>query len=170
MARPEQISRSFNVREFAVSASRPDLVRPLPDCYRWPITLLARGPLQDVRDAIGSAVTILSGYRSVELNRAVGGSATSQHTVGEAADWTCVDVDHAWEIVLDSIRLGVWDGVVGQVIRYPDRGFVHLALSSNRYPLPTPCVHLPSHGLTYRQIQPNGAAYQQLLQSVGYEG
>jgi zinc D-Ala-D-Ala carboxypeptidase len=42
--------------------------------------------LQPLRDIVGRPVSINSGYRSPALNRAVGGSTTSQHSHGEAAD------------------------------------------------------------------------------------
>jgi len=44
--------------------------------------------LQPVRDYIGSPARINSGYRSQELNKAIGGSKSSQHMVGQAADIT----------------------------------------------------------------------------------
>lgn len=45
--------------------------------------------LEAVRIRLGGApIHISSGYRSPEVNRAVGGSATSQHMRGEAADFT----------------------------------------------------------------------------------
>lgn len=42
--------------------------------------------LQPLRDAWGGSITITSGYRCPELNRAVGGSSTSAHLSGYAAD------------------------------------------------------------------------------------
>ena len=42
---------------------------------------------QPVRDHFGKVVGINSGYRSPELNTAVGGSKTSQHCNGQAADF-----------------------------------------------------------------------------------
>ena len=42
--------------------------------------------LEPLRDAFGEPVTVSSGYRSKTLNAAVGGSPTSQHMRGEAAD------------------------------------------------------------------------------------
>lgn len=47
---------------------------------------LAETILQPVRDANGPAY-IVSGYRPPELNQLVGGSPTSQHCHGEAADF-----------------------------------------------------------------------------------
>lgn len=43
--------------------------------------------LEQVRAVVGKPLIISSGYRSVEVNRAVGGSATSQHCKGCAADF-----------------------------------------------------------------------------------
>jgi hypothetical protein len=42
--------------------------------------------IQPVRSHYGRVMTINSGYRSPELNRAIGGAGTSQHCRGEAAD------------------------------------------------------------------------------------
>lgn len=47
---------------------------------------LCTAVLQPLRDHLGVPITITSGYRAPALNRAVGGSSTSQHMTGEAAD------------------------------------------------------------------------------------
>jgi hypothetical protein len=49
------------------------------------LKLLSEMVLQPIRDLFG-AVTVNSGYRSVAVNSAVGGSPTSDHTKGQAAD------------------------------------------------------------------------------------
>ena len=46
--------------------------------------------LETVRALLGNRpILVTSGYRSPEVNRAVGGSATSAHMRGEAADFIC---------------------------------------------------------------------------------
>ena len=45
--------------------------------------------LQPLRTALGLPVDVSSGYRCLRLNTAVGGSATSAHPLGYAADITC---------------------------------------------------------------------------------
>ena len=45
--------------------------------------------LEQVVKLLGHSITISSGYRSKTLNAAVGGSKTSQHVHGLAADFTC---------------------------------------------------------------------------------
>lgn len=41
---------------------------------------------QPIRDHFGVPIGISSGYRSLSLNRIIGGSQTSQHSLGEALD------------------------------------------------------------------------------------
>lgn len=50
-------------------------------------TVLAPG-MQRIRDLLASPIAVSSGYRSPAVNKAIGGSATSQHTRGEACDFT----------------------------------------------------------------------------------
>lgn len=45
--------------------------------------------LDFIRDGLGQPVIVTSGYRSPEVNAAVGGSKTSAHCHGLAADFTC---------------------------------------------------------------------------------
>ena len=47
---------------------------------------LTENVLDLLRERWGKPIVVTSGYRSAELNRMVGGVATSQHTKGEAAD------------------------------------------------------------------------------------
>ena len=44
--------------------------------------------LQPIRDKLGKPMVISSGYRNSEVNKLVGGVATSQHTKGQAVDFT----------------------------------------------------------------------------------
>jgi hypothetical protein len=51
---------------------------------------LAENVFQPIRDHFGVPIKISSGYRSAALNKAIGGSSTSQHCQGEAID---IDMD-----------------------------------------------------------------------------
>ena len=51
---------------------------------------LAENVFQPIRDHFGVPIHISSGYRSKALNKAIGGSLTSQHCQGEAID---IDMD-----------------------------------------------------------------------------
>ena len=52
--------------------------------------LLAENVFQPIRDHFGVPIILSSGYRSKELNTAVGGALSSQHCTGEAID---IDMD-----------------------------------------------------------------------------
>ena len=67
-------------RERIDNTPGPDIVANL--------RLLAEG-LERVRMLTGLPLEISSAYRCPELNRRVGGTETSQHTQGLAADFTC---------------------------------------------------------------------------------
>lgn len=71
-----QLSPSFKVREFACKGS--DVVL-LDD----ELVVL----LQCIREHFGKPVYITSGYRTAAHNAAVGGSKSSQHLLGRAADF-----------------------------------------------------------------------------------
>lgn len=48
--------------------------------------LIAQKVFQPLRDHFDAPILVSSGYRSEALNKAIGGSATSQHSKGEALD------------------------------------------------------------------------------------
>ncbi|MCM1068252.1 MAG: D-Ala-D-Ala carboxypeptidase family metallohydrolase [Muribaculaceae bacterium] len=59
------------------------------------LTALVENILDPLREAWGRPIRVNSGYRSPQLNKAVGGVPTSQHLTGEAADITTgSDVDN----------------------------------------------------------------------------
>ena len=79
--------------------------------------VLAPG-MQRVRNLLGQPVLVTSGYRSLEVNAAVGGSRASQHTQGLAADFICPEfgtpksvtkylLQHAGELRFDQL---IWEG------------------------------------------------------------
>lgn len=43
--------------------------------------------LERIRSTLGKPIVVTSGYRSPEVNRAVGGVSSSDHTLGQAADF-----------------------------------------------------------------------------------
>lgn len=83
--------------------------------------------VQRVRDRFGTTV-INSGYRSPALNKAVGGSATSQHCKGEAADIECPGVANA-EVAQWIVDNCDFDQVILEFYTpgIPDSGWVHVS-------------------------------------------
>jgi zinc D-Ala-D-Ala carboxypeptidase len=81
--------------------------------------------LQEVRALLNHrAILVSSGYRSPELNQAVGGSATSDHCKGFAADFICPSYGTPNDIVR---AIAASDLSFKQVIREFDR-WVHLSI------------------------------------------
>jgi len=62
------------------------------EAHLQPLTLVCT-MLERIRAHFGRAVIIHSGYRSSALNAEIGGSRTSQHVKGEAADFHVSGVD-----------------------------------------------------------------------------
>lgn len=67
-------------------------------------------------------VGVNSGFRNDELNKAVGGAATSHHRLGYAADLTCANLVGLVNVLKDHIDQ------IDQLIYYPKRGFVHVSI------------------------------------------
>jgi hypothetical protein len=51
------------------------------------LTALCVNVLEPLRERVKKPIIVSSGFRSVTINRRIGGSKTSQHTKGEAADF-----------------------------------------------------------------------------------
>lgn len=89
-----KISKNFTWAEFTASdtAKRLGILNQITDWdVRDNVIALVENVLQPLRDAYGKPININSGYRCAELNKKVGGVATSQHTKGQAADCGCDD-------------------------------------------------------------------------------
>jgi zinc D-Ala-D-Ala carboxypeptidase len=83
-----QLSEHFELAEFLVSetaARRGIANEPSPEVIEN-LRRLCQSVLEPLRIKLGRPVVITSGYRSPELNRAVGGSKNSHHMQGRAAD------------------------------------------------------------------------------------
>ena len=79
--------------------------------------------LQPLREAIGKPISINSGYRCPELNKAVGGVLTSQHVKGEAADLSISGKAGDLLEVLEESGLPF-----DQAILYRKKNFLHVSL------------------------------------------
>ena len=83
-----RLSKHFTLDEFIKSATATRLgIDNTPDekvlnC----IQALVDNVLEPLRVHYGRPIIITSGYRCPKLNKAVGGSSTSQHAVGQAVD------------------------------------------------------------------------------------
>ena len=87
-----QLSKHFELAEFIRSstAKRAGISNMPTDAHLENIKLLCEKVLEPIRVHFARPIILSSGYRSAALNRAVGGSSSSQHCSGEAAD---IDMD-----------------------------------------------------------------------------
>ncbi|MBR1801010.1 MAG: peptidase M15 [Bacteroidaceae bacterium] len=89
-----QLTRNFTLAELtASSTAQAKGIKNVPTAQEIAnLTALAVMVLQPLREAMGHAIKIGSGYRCAALNKAVGGVSNSQHCTGQAAD-LCIDGD-----------------------------------------------------------------------------
>lgn len=89
----------------------------------WHLALFA----EQVRAILNAPIRITSGFRCAELNDAVGGSKTSQHTLYQALDIIPkgMDIEDAYEELVDS------DMLYGQLIL--EKGtWIHISMGYKR--------------------------------------
>lgn len=94
------------------------------------INALVNNVLDPLRARIGRPVIITSGYRSQRVNELVGGSKTSQHLSGKAADihvqgYTPQQMD----IVYQTIQM-YFD--FDQLIFYPSKNIIHISWNEDK--------------------------------------
>jgi zinc D-Ala-D-Ala carboxypeptidase len=127
-----QLSKNFTLSEFLISqtASRLGIDNTPSQQVIDNLTALCQNILQPLRDKFGPVV-ISSGYRSPQLNKAIGGAANSQHMLGQAADI------HMPSMANDELaRLIAKNFVFDQVILEfytlgkPDSGWVHVSYNA----------------------------------------
>jgi zinc D-Ala-D-Ala carboxypeptidase len=89
---PEKLSANFSMKEFiASSTAKRKGIDNSPSLEHAEAALeLFENIVQPIRDHFGTSIFLSSGYRSYELNKAIRGSQTSQHSKGEAVD---IDMD-----------------------------------------------------------------------------
>lgn len=124
------ISKNFDYNEFEKTDVPGMQVRNTITSteVRDSIKALVDEVLQPLRDAWDEPLAINSGYRCPEVNKAVGGVPTSQHTKGEAAD-VCPfgrnghgDIETVRQLAQKAVEL---DLPFDQMILYPS--FVHFS-------------------------------------------
>jgi len=129
-----QLTENFSLHELTKSetALRLNLDNTPDEDTIDSLRLLAQRVLQPVRDHYGMGVKVNSGYRSPESNAAVGGSKTSDHCKGQAADieipsvpnaelarWIMYNLDYT-QLILEFYTPGI-----------PDSGWVHVSYDPN---------------------------------------
>jgi zinc D-Ala-D-Ala carboxypeptidase len=127
-----QLSTHFSLEELIATQHRGIDNTPPADV----VTRLARTAqgLEAVRTRLGVPVIISSGYRCPALNHAVGGQPSSQHLVGEAADFIAPQFGPPATVV--SALVDCRDVDFDQLIEEHGAGvsWVHVSFVSDRAP------------------------------------
>ena len=125
-----QLTANFSLHELTKSetALRLDMPNEPGPTEIANLTTLAGEVLQKVRDHYGKGVKVNSGFRHPEVNAKVGGSKTSDHCLGQAADieipgvpnhelaeWIKANLDYT-QLILEFYTRGI-----------PDSGWVHVS-------------------------------------------
>lgn len=118
-----KLAPSFNAREFRCRDGTDTIL------VDEALTVV----LQCIREHFGKAVTITSGYRTPEHNAEVGGSKSSQHLLGRAADIRVQGVSVEDIAAYAESLMPDWGGVG----RYPVKagratGWVHVDTRQNK--------------------------------------
>jgi len=77
------VSNNFSLAE--LTKTNTGLLNALPEHLYSNLQALVDNVLQPARDALG-VIMVTSAYRSPEVNKAIGGSSSSQHCFAQAAD------------------------------------------------------------------------------------
>lgn len=129
-----KLSTNFNLAEFTKSQAALRLGldnAPTPDDIRA-LQNLCTYVLQPVRNYFGPVV-INSGFRSPELNKAIGGSTTSQHCFGQAADFECLKYSNA-EVAAWVSRYLSFDQLILEFYTPgdPSSGWIHVSYKNEQ--------------------------------------
>lgn len=126
----------FSIAEFFNSdVAEKHQVENIPDDAQLPqvlgnIKALVLNVLDPLRSMIARPIIITSGYRSQRVNELVGGSKTSQHLLGKAADihvqgYTPQQMD----MVYRTIQM-YYD--FDQLIFYPSKNIIHVSWNGDK--------------------------------------
>jgi len=135
-----KLTKHFDYEEFFVSREFPDIANKLkaraPETLITTIHLLCHFILQPVRDELMIPIVVTSGYRDKELNSKIGGSESSLHMRGIAADITIKDIYHDGKNELLRAYRFIRDKLIyGQLILYEDEAGnfinIHVSLPSH---------------------------------------
>ena len=127
-----QLTANFTLDEFLVSqtAARHGIDMTPDEDIEKNLKRLAETCMQPIRDQLAAPVIISSGYRPKKLNKLIGGSKTSVHPKGRAADFRVVGYTarEAAEII-QNMSLPV-DQLI---LEFPEsaRSWIHLGIAED---------------------------------------
>ena len=129
-----ELSKNFTLNELIKSqeATRLGIDNTPNEEQIKNLKILCEKILQPLRDYYGMPLSISSGYRSATLCEAIGSSANSQHTKGQAADFEIFGIPNK-EIAEFIVNNFDYDQCILEFWNEndPNSGWVHCSYSSN---------------------------------------
>ena len=122
----------FSIKELCKSSTAKKLnIDNTPSAeIKQNLTVLIEKCLDPIREVFGDPIMVASGYRCPELNAACGGSPTSEHKTGFAADIDTSDNIRLWEVITSGDFK--WTQLINE---YPDEegepSWIHISYDPN---------------------------------------
>jgi zinc D-Ala-D-Ala carboxypeptidase len=141
------ISEHFTSEEFVFSEAAARLgLDNTPDLTARANLQLVAACMEKIRALLGDRrIVVHSGYRSMEVNKAVGGVATSAHCFGLACDFVCPEFGTPSEVALAILHSDIeYDQLIFEY------GWVHVGLAEGSSPPRREALTKRSAGAEYR--------------------
>lgn len=142
------LSQFFTTEEFEFSptATRHELINKMDEICLGRARELCINVLDVIRIHYNSPLIITSGFRSLKVNLLVGGSMTSQHCKGMAADFHVLG--KSTQEVFQDIKVGKIEGLkFDQLIN--ESGWVHISFNRDQQRHQCLIAHFSKTGVTY---------------------
>ena len=126
------LSRHFTLEELTRTDNRDFIEKNHEEAMQYYDNLakLCETVLEPVRELLGIPITITSGFRCEMLNSSIGGSPTSQHRFGEAAD--TVYSGHDLKAIYNEIA---WSNIPYSQVIFEFGQWIHIGmLDGIKYP------------------------------------
>ena len=132
-----QLTKNFKFEEYFISAEYPELAQKGYEKVKDDEEIIRRikhhawTAAQPIRDHINSVLEISSGYRDMFLNEAVGGSKTSDHKYGMAADLWIPSKSNDMNYMEALFKWAIVNLDYRQIIWYPQASnkFIHTSIN-----------------------------------------
>lgn len=122
----------FTIKELCKSstAKKLNINNTPPADIEKNLTVLIEECLDPIREKFGNPIMVTSGYRCSQLNAVCGGSSTSEHKTGFAADIDTSDNTRLWDVITSGDFK--WTQLINE---YPDDdgepSWIHISYNPN---------------------------------------
>jgi len=125
------LTKNFTLQEMykSTTAIRLGIDNTPSDIAINNLRLLCNNVLQPLRDHMDESIKVNSGYRSPDLNKKIGGSKSSQHCLGQAADISCGErTAEIYEYIKNNL---IFDQIIWEFGNDDNPDWVHVSYSCN---------------------------------------